>query len=185
MLLGQHSHQPGTNNVARESRVQSVNSEVSRTELDLHANMPYMGREALVVLDTGRVVEMNPSTPDYHAIKLRLVDTALKYSCPFTDKTYVLLVRNALHVPSMDHNLSPSFVLREAGIRVNGTPKIHGVNPTVNDHAITSPGEGLRIPLGLWEVFSYFLTSKPSIEEVNKSKSVYTLTPNIWNPHVK
>eukprot|EP00957_Ditylum_brightwellii_P139653 10643161-Ditylum_brightwellii.AAC.1 len=78
----------------------------------------------------------------------------------------------------MDHNLIPSFMLREAGITVNETPKIHKENPTMDDHVITFRGEGLRIPLGLWGVFSYFPTSKPLIEEVDISKNVYTLTPN-------
>eukprot|EP00957_Ditylum_brightwellii_P072525 5511789-Ditylum_brightwellii.AAC.1 len=50
----------------------------------------------------------------------------------------------------MDHNLLPPFVLRESGIRVNDTPKIHKVNPTVDDHAIIFSGEGLRIPSDLW-----------------------------------
>eukprot|EP00957_Ditylum_brightwellii_P165080 12568535-Ditylum_brightwellii.AAC.1 len=124
-----------------------------------------MGKDALVVSDTGRVMEVNPFTPDYDAVKVTLVDAALKYDCPHTNKTYILLVRNALHVSSMDHNVIPPFVLREAGIRVNDTPKIHKVNSTVDDYVITFPGERLRIPLGLWGVFSYFPTSKPSIEQ--------------------
>eukprot|EP00966_Prymnesium_polylepis_P332253 7387765-Prymnesium_polylepis.1 len=78
--------------------------------------MPVMGRDALVVSDTGRVIEINPFTPNYDAIKVKLVDAALKYNCPNEDKSYILLVRNALHVPSMDHNLIPPFMLREAGI---------------------------------------------------------------------
>eukprot|EP00957_Ditylum_brightwellii_P057722 4376676-Ditylum_brightwellii.AAC.1 len=85
----------------------------------------------------------------------------------------------------MDHNWLPPFVLREAGIRLNDTPKIHKVNPTEDDHAIIFPGEELRIPFGLWGVLSYFSTSKPSIEEVNTCESVYTLTLNRWNPHAK
>eukprot|EP00957_Ditylum_brightwellii_P015461 1163567-Ditylum_brightwellii.AAC.1 len=75
------------------------------------------------------------------------MDAAVKYDCPHIDKTYMLLVRNALYVPSMDHNLIPPFVLREAEIKVNYTPKIHKKHPTVDDHATTFPGEGPRIPL--------------------------------------
>eukprot|EP00957_Ditylum_brightwellii_P037203 2816596-Ditylum_brightwellii.AAC.2 len=123
-------------------------------------------------------MEVNPFIPDYDAMKVRFVDAALKYDYPHTDKRYFLLVRNALHVPSMDHNLLPPFVLREAGIRVNDTPKINKKNHTVDDHVITFPGEGLRISLDLWGVFSYFPTSKQLIEEVNTPKSVYILTPN-------
>jgi hypothetical protein len=119
------------------------------------------------------------------AMKVKLVDATLKYNCPHEDKSYILLVRNALHAPSMDHNLIPPFMLREAGITVNETPKIHKKNPTADDHAITFSNSGLRIPLGLWGVFSYFPTSMTSTEEVNTSKNVYTLTPNRWNPHTK
>eukprot|EP00957_Ditylum_brightwellii_P106591 8131952-Ditylum_brightwellii.AAC.1 len=85
----------------------------------------------------------------------------------------------------MDHNLIPPFMMRESGITVNETPKIHKETPTVDDHAITFPYLGLRIPLELWVVFSYFPTSKTLIEEVNISKNVYTLTPNKWSPHAK
>eukprot|EP00957_Ditylum_brightwellii_P209642 15362595-Ditylum_brightwellii.AAC.1 len=92
---------------------------MSRTELDSYANTPCIGRDALVISDTRRVMEVNPFTPDYDAMKVKLVDTALNYDCPHTDKMYILLVRNTLHVLSMDHNLIPLFMLRETGIRVN------------------------------------------------------------------
>ena len=105
--------------------LQSTNNRMSRTELDSHANMPCMGRDALVVSDTGRVMEVNPLTPDYDAMKVKLVGAVLKYDYPHEGKSYTLLVRNALHVPSIDHNLIPPFMLREARITVNETPKIH------------------------------------------------------------
>eukprot|EP00957_Ditylum_brightwellii_P171068 13023197-Ditylum_brightwellii.AAC.1 len=112
--------------------------------------MACMGRDALVVSDTGRVMELNPFTPDYDVMNMKLVDAALKYECPHEDKSYIQLVRNALHVPSIDHNMIPPFVLREAGIMMNETSKIYKENPTVDDHAITFPTSRLRIPLGLW-----------------------------------
>eukprot|EP00957_Ditylum_brightwellii_P122322 9327996-Ditylum_brightwellii.AAC.1 len=62
---------------------------MSRTELDSHTNMPCMGRDALVVSDTGRMMKVNPFTPDYDAIKVRLVDAALKCDFPFTDRAYI------------------------------------------------------------------------------------------------
>ena len=37
----------------------------------------------------------------------------------------MLIVKNVLHVPSIDHNLTPPFMLSEAGIEVRPTPKIH------------------------------------------------------------
>eukprot|EP00957_Ditylum_brightwellii_P020559 1550043-Ditylum_brightwellii.AAC.1 len=76
-------------NVAVGYSIQSVTNNISRTELDSHANMPVMGSDAVVVSDTGRVMEVNPFTPYYDAIKVKLVDTALKYDCPHEDKSYI------------------------------------------------------------------------------------------------
>lgn len=73
----------------------------SRTELDTHANMPVVGRDVLIVADVGKTVEVNPFTPDYPAMTVRLVDAALKYECPYTGVEYLLLIRNAVYVPSM------------------------------------------------------------------------------------
>ena len=64
----------------------------------------------------------------------------------------ILVIQNALYVPSMQHNLLPPFVLRKAGVKVNETPKIHVADPSKDDHAIIFPETGLRIPLQLWGV---------------------------------
>eukprot|EP00957_Ditylum_brightwellii_P038013 2875018-Ditylum_brightwellii.AAC.1 len=61
---------------------------MSRTELDSYANMPVIGRDAFVVSDTGRVMEVNPFMPEYDAMKVKLVDAALKYDCSHEDKSY-------------------------------------------------------------------------------------------------
>eukprot|EP00957_Ditylum_brightwellii_P087086 6628280-Ditylum_brightwellii.AAC.1 len=66
MSLGRHGCQPeanldwhlaDNNNVAIGYSIQSVKNRISRTELDSNANMPVMGRDALVVSDTGKVME--------------------------------------------------------------------------------------------------------------------------------
>ena len=84
-----------------------------------------------------------------------IVDAAVQYDCPYDGQTYILVIRNALHVPSMRNNLLPPFILREAGVRVQDTPKIQVNDPTVEDHSIYFPETGLRIPLSLWGMFSY------------------------------
>ena len=68
---------------------------------------------------------------------------------------------------------------------VNDTPKIQLENPTVEDHSIYFQETGLRIPLQLLGVFSYFPTSKPTSEDMKDSEEVYLLTTSIWNPHDK
>ena len=156
---------------------------VSRTELDSHANMPVVGKYALIIGYTGRQVEVNPFSPHYDSTTADIVDAALLYECPFTGQIYLFLVRNAIHVPAMSNNLIPPFIMREHGIAVRDTPKIQLKHPTEDDHAITFPDDGFRIPLSLWGIFSFFPTRKPTEQEADEIEDVYCLTPSMWNPH--
>jgi hypothetical protein len=155
----------------------------SRTELDSHANMPVVGKHAYVVSQSGQTAEVSPFTPDYEPMQIPVVDAVVQYDCPYDGKQYMLLIQNALHVPSMNNNLLPPFVLREHGIQINDTPKIQVDDPTVDNHSILFPETGFCIPLSLWGIFSYFPTSKPTEQTLNDSDEVYTLTPTKWNPH--
>ena len=128
----------------------------SRTELDSHANMPVVGREALVVEQSGKMVEVSRFTPDYKPIKVEVVNAMIQYDSPLDGKEYMLVIQNALQVPSMSNNLIPPFIMRENGIMVNECAKIHCVDPTREDHAIIFKGYDLRIPLRLHGIFSYF-----------------------------
>lgn len=67
--------------------------EMSRTDLDSHANMPVVGRHAYVISDTGRTAEVNAFTPDYKAMNVRIVDAAVKYECPYDGTNYILVIR--------------------------------------------------------------------------------------------
>ena len=80
-----------------------------RTDLDSHANMPVVGRNAYVLSNTGKMVDVSPFTPDYKPMRVPIVDSAVKYACPFSGKEYILVIRNALHVPTMDDKV---FTLR-------------------------------------------------------------------------
>lgn len=154
-----------------------------RTELDTHANMAVVGTQALIINNTGKTVEVSPYNPVYQSLTVPLVDAALKYESPFDGKVCILLVRNALHVPTMKNNLLPPFMLREAGIQVNDVPKIQVNGATEDDHSIFFKETGFRIPLSLWGVFSYFTTMKPTSEELDQCEDVYDLSPTVWNPH--
>jgi hypothetical protein len=84
----------------------------------------------------------------------------------------------------MENNLIPPFIMREAGITVNDTPKIQVREPTVNDHAIIFEEDNFKIPLSLWGIFSYFPTSAPTNRQLEACNNVYLLTPNgPWSPH--
>ena len=155
----------------------------SHTELDSHVNMPVVGKHAYIIAETGKKVDVSPFTPDYELLTIPLVDATVKYDNPYDGKTYILVLRNALHVPLMDHNLIPPFMLREMGVTVNDVPKIHKEDPTVDDLAITFAETGFRIPLSLWGIFSYFPTSKPTHNDLLNPNEVYILSPATWNPH--
>ena len=100
----------------------------SRTELDSHANMPVIGKHAFVISYHGKTADVSPFTPDYEPMVIEIVDAAVLYECPYTGKEYILVICNVLHVPSMNNNLLPPFILCEQEIQVNVRP----VNPVYN-----------------------------------------------------
>ena len=154
-------------------------NESSRSELDSHANMPVIGKNAYILSKIGETVDGAPFTPDYQPISVELVDAALKYDCPYSGKIKLLIIRRGLYVASMTHNLLPPFMLREAGITINEVPKIHATSSTEEHHAITFQETNFRIPLSLHGTFSYFSTSKSSILELEEPEDEYVLTPTI------
>ena len=169
--------------VAALDDLEMKTNEESRSELDSHANMAVIGKHSYILAETGKMVEVNPFTPTYKPIKAPIVDAALQYDSPHDGKSYILVVRNAMHVPSMCNNLLPPFMLQEAGITINNKAKIHTMNLTAEDHAITIPETGFRIPMMLWGIFSYFPTSKPTADALQAGNNAYILTPTTWNPH--
>ena len=62
---------------------------------------------------------MEPFTSDSKAMTAEWVHVAIQYECLYEGKTYILVIRNAIHVPTMVNNLIPPFMMREAGINVN------------------------------------------------------------------
>ena len=64
----------------------------SRMELDSHANIPVVGKEALVVEQSGKTVEVSPFTPDYKPIKVEVVNAMVQYDSPLDGKEYMLVI---------------------------------------------------------------------------------------------
>ena len=160
-------------------------NEDPRTELDSHANMVFLGAHAFIFESTNRTCNVQPFDPSLGtASKIPIVDGAVVYECPYTGEIYVLIVRNALHIPHLRNNLIPPFVMRAAGVTLNETTKIHSKDPTIDDHCITFEDSDLRIPLQLSGVFSYFHTRKQTLSELHECPKLF-LTPdaNDWNPH--
>ena len=118
----------------------------SRTDLDSHANMPVVGRHAYIFRYTGKTASVNAFSPDYDPLETKIVDAAVLYQCPYTGTATLLVIMNALYVPSMNNNLISPFILRLAGIDARDTPKIQLAAPGEADHALNI-SDTLRIPL--------------------------------------
>ena len=141
--------------------------------------MLVVGKNAYILSDTGVTAEVNAFTPDHAPMTIKIVDVVVQYDCTYYRTTYILVIQNALHVESTSKNLIPPFMRREAVIVINDTPKIQVDDLSVEYHSIYFPEEKSRMPLSLWGLFSYFPTSKPSVETVNACDGVFLLTPNI------
>ena len=145
--------------------------------------MPAVGREALVVEQSGKMVEVSPFTLDYKPINVEVVNAMIQYDSPLDGREYMFVIQNTLRVPSMSNNLIPPFIIRENGIILNECAKIHCDDPTREDHAIIFKGYDLHIPLQLHGIFSYFVTRKLDVESVmdvhkplNRATEIYTPT---------
>ena len=78
----------------------------------------------------------------------------------------------------------PPFILIEAGIEVNDTPKIQVKYPTIHDHSIYFPSSDVIITLSLNGILSYFPCRTPTIIDLDES-DVLAITPDghSWDPH--
>ena len=139
----------------------------STTDCDFHANMMTVGRRCQIIQYTGHHATVHGFTDDLSALdKVPIVDVLLAYDDEYTSKTYLLVARNALYIPTNDNNLIPPFLMREAGLVVDETPKCQAAKPTLEKHSVFDEESGLRIHLKLNGIFSYFPTRAPSASEV-------------------
>ena len=100
--------------------------------------MPVIGFNARVIATSDMPCDVRDFIPDISPLKVKIVDAAVEYSCRYTGVDYIIVIRNGLHVPEMVHNLILPFIMRELGILVNDTAKIHLKNPTEEDHSLFS-----------------------------------------------
>ena len=147
--------------------------------------MAVLGKNAFIFESTGRTCTVHPFALELGvAENVPIVDAAIAYDCPYDHRVYILIIRNGLHIPSLDHNLIPPFIMRAGGVIINDIPKIHCDNPSVLDHCITFHNSDLKIPLQLFGTFSYFHTRTPDPTELYSCDKLF-ITPDSseWNPH--
>ena len=161
----------------------SSNAE-SRLELDSHADSPVLGRDATIVMKTGRFVSVRGFTDELGApIRVPVVSGVIAYECKLTGKKYLLHVRNSLHIPSMNNHLIPPIMMRLAGVIVNECPKFLSRTPSIEDLSIYFPEENLRFPLLLSGTTSYLPVVNSKFEVDNLDLLELTPQCEVWNPH--
>lgn len=143
---------------------------VSRTELDSHAASIVVGKNALITHDSGKSVNVGPFTEQLGKLNdVPIVDCVIAHDCPYSKRTILLAMYNALYIPEMSENLVPPFVLRRQGNVVNDIPKIQIDAPTELDHCLILDDNRVHIPLQLIGTMSYFQTRKPSMDEYEEA----------------
>lgn len=142
---------------------------IGRTDLDSHADQCVVGSNCLVMHDYECPVLIQGYDPNGSMTdSLRTVSAALAYESPDTGETIILVVRQALHLPSLPHNLLSPMQLQLNDVKVNDVPKFLTDQLTAYDHAIVATDDNedeLLIPLSLEGVVSIFWTHKPMIQE--------------------
>ena len=99
-----------------------------------------------------------------------------------------MVTRNSPYVASLEHDLAPPFMMREAGLIVNEKAKINAQDDvSIEDHSIYDPETGLRILLLLDGIFSYFPTRALTDNDIDcmaEYDVIYlTLNSSKWNPY--
>ena len=140
--------------------------------------MVVVGKHAVILDDTSNKVYVNPFTPYYQALdKVSIVDAAVQYTCQFTANMCILLFRNDLSLTSMYKNLIMPFIVRELGLLVKDTVKIHSMDPSMEYHSIYFTNFGIHITLFLLGVFSYISTYNPSLAALEVKYDIYIMNP--------
>ena len=127
-----------------------------------------LGKGAVIVRKTDRSVSVKGFADEIgRPISVPVVDGVVAYDCEYSGETRLLMVRNALHLPSMNNHLIPPFMMRLAGAKVNECAKFLVAEPNISHHSIYFPDETFRIPLLLTGITSYIPTRVPRAKEMD------------------
>ena len=135
--------------------------------MDSHADSAVVGSNCHVLRKTGKVLNVQGFTDALGSgLSVPFVDAAVTYEDEQSSKVYILIIKNALHVESMDNHLVPPFLMRIAGIEVDECPKFLSRNPSISNHSLFFRDLDLRIPLCLHNTISYLPTRLPTPDEI-------------------
>jgi len=162
-------------------------SKETAVELDSHADMPVVGRNAYIIESLDKMVMVGGFTDALGKdMRVPVVNAAVIYECEDSDDRYIIVIRNALYVRNMVECLVPPNIIRLADVVVDECPKWMAKTPTMENHSIFFPNSGehgFRIHLKLKGLISYFPCRTPTDSEMNSGDlPILELTPEgEWN----
>jgi hypothetical protein len=162
---------------------------VNRSDLDSHYNSCIVGKEALMFNDFDRKVTVSGYDPSGETKSSRTVSMALGYAIPETGNNVLLIIHQAIYLPTLDNNLLSTMQMRLDDVLVNEIPKLHSLEPTSLSHTISVRGnevdDVLVVPSDLFGVVSCFPTFKLSQEQFDTCPR-YKLTYEspVYDPNV-
>ena len=154
-------------------------------ELDSHADSPVVGRGVTIIERTNKKVSVSGFSDRLgKPIKVEVVNACLAYDDDRDGKTYLIVIRNALHIPDMDASLISPIMMRLAGVDVDECPKFLSRKPSIENHSIFFRDLNLRIPMKLDGVISYIPCRSLQVNELHDNDGMLEVTPNVetWNP---
>ena len=78
----------------------------SRIDLDSHADTTVLGKHCMGAYDTNRTAELSPFLPELGtAEKIWIFTGAIAYNHPDGGGTIIILLKQALYIPALRHNL--------------------------------------------------------------------------------
>ena len=164
----------------------SQTSPFSRSDLDSHADTCCVGSNAHIHHESSsKTVEVQPFLNSLGtAKKTPIVSASVAYDCPFTLKSYLLHIHQALFFEELEHNLLNPNQCRMNDVIINECPKFLSSQPNDETHSIYFPKEDVRIPLSTHGVHSYLPTRKPTLWELDHLDELELTSNDLeWDPH--
>ena len=151
-------------------------SYVGLTELDTHADTIVAGKNTIVMSYTDKVCEVSPYSSDYESVKDVPIITAATGYTSATGDNYILILNEALYMPTLDHSLLNPNQLRHHGIEVQDNP--YSLEPMT----IVSHEDGFCACLESSGTNIYLKTWTPSQEDLEIYPHIQLSSPEHWDP---
>ena len=178
------------------SRVKDITSKISEfettLELDSHADTCVLGRDALIIYDYDRPVEVTGFDPALGSHRYSTVSGVVKFTHPASGERFHLVIHQAIHTPHLLHHLLCPMQCHMNDVTVNDVPKFLTDDPTENTHAIIVQSDDAYdsaqtvLPLKLGRVISFLNVSKPSPDEWTTAECTRLVLTNehlTWDPN--